>query len=134
MRELEYCMKELGFRGIEIGTNVRGVELSDERFEPLFGPRRRSSVRSSSCIRAASPTRAGSTRHFLTNVIGNPLDTTFALSHLVFGGVLERYPRSEDSSRRTAAATSATTRRAWIMRTACAPSATTTSSARRPTT
>jgi len=30
--------------------------------------------------------------HFLTNVIGNPLDTTFALSHIVFGGVLERYP------------------------------------------
>ena len=31
--------------------------------------------------------------HFFTNVIGNPLDTTFALSHIVFGGVLERYPR-----------------------------------------
>ena len=34
--ELEYCMKELGFRGMEIGTNVRRVELSDERFNPVF--------------------------------------------------------------------------------------------------
>lgn len=31
--------------------------------------------------------------HFLTNVIGNPLDTTVALSHIVFGGVLERHPK-----------------------------------------
>jgi hypothetical protein len=29
------------------------------------------------------------TEHFLTNVIGNPLDTTVALAHIVFGGVLE---------------------------------------------
>ena len=34
--ELEYCMKKLGFRGIELGTNVRRAELSDERFEPVF--------------------------------------------------------------------------------------------------
>jgi aminocarboxymuconate-semialdehyde decarboxylase len=33
------------------------------------------------------------TEHFLTNVIGNPLDTTVALSHIIFGGVLERHPR-----------------------------------------
>lgn len=29
---------------------------------------------------------------FLTNVIGNPLDTTIALSHLIFEGTLDRYP------------------------------------------
>ena len=32
-------------------------------------------------------------KHFLANVIGNPLDTTLALNHLVFGGVLERHPK-----------------------------------------
>ncbi len=31
--------------------------------------------------------------HYFSNVIGNPLDTTVALSHLIFGGVLEAYPR-----------------------------------------
>ena len=34
--ELEYCMKKLGFRGIELGTNVRKAELSDERFNPVW--------------------------------------------------------------------------------------------------
>jgi aminocarboxymuconate-semialdehyde decarboxylase len=32
-------------------------------------------------------------RYYLSNVIGNPLDTTIALSHLIFGGVLERHPQ-----------------------------------------
>jgi len=31
--------------------------------------------------------------HYFTNVIGNPLDTTVALGHLVFDGVLERFPK-----------------------------------------
>jgi aminocarboxymuconate-semialdehyde decarboxylase len=32
-------------------------------------------------------------KYYLTNIIGNPLDTTIALTHLIFGGVLERHPR-----------------------------------------
>jgi aminocarboxymuconate-semialdehyde decarboxylase len=32
-------------------------------------------------------------KYYLANVIGNPLDTTIALSHLIFGNVLERHPR-----------------------------------------
>jgi len=30
--------------------------------------------------------------HYFNNVIGNPLDTTVALHHLIFGGVLEDFP------------------------------------------
>src|SRR6266702_2467531 len=30
--------------------------------------------------------------HYLTNVIGNPLDTTVAVHHLIFGGVLHQHP------------------------------------------
>src|SRR6185503_16837067 len=40
VQELEHCMKKLGFRGIEIGTNVRRAELSDERFEPWWNKAR----------------------------------------------------------------------------------------------
>jgi aminocarboxymuconate-semialdehyde decarboxylase len=29
----------------------------------------------------------------MTNVVGQPLETTLALAHLIFGGVLERFPR-----------------------------------------
>src|SRR5262249_54872702 len=30
---------------------------------------------------------------YLSNLIGQPIETTVALSHLIFGGVLDRYPR-----------------------------------------
>ena len=90
--ELEYCMKELGFRGMEIGTNIRKAELSDERFNALWAK-----AEALGAVIFLHPSGFTDTsrmkEHFLTNVIGNPLDTTFALSHIVFGGVLERYPK-----------------------------------------
>jgi aminocarboxymuconate-semialdehyde decarboxylase len=91
VQELEYCMKKLGFRGLELGTNVRKAELADPRFEKFWAK-----VEELGAIIFLHPAGFTDTsrlkEHFLTNVIGNPLDTTYALSHIVFGGVLERYP------------------------------------------
>lgn len=90
--ELEYCMKKLGFRGLEIGTNVRRAELSDPRFDPLW--KKAEALGAVIFLHPSGFTDTSRLKeHFLTNVIGNPLDTTFALSHIVFGGVLERYPK-----------------------------------------
>jgi len=90
--ELTYCMKGLGFRGIEIGTNVDGVDLSDARFERFFAK-----AETLGAVIFLHPSgftdNRRLTQHFLTNVIGNPLDTTVGLAHIVFGGVLERHPR-----------------------------------------
>ena len=92
VQELEHCMKGLGFRGIEIGTNVRRVDLSDERFEPLW--KKAQELGAVIFLHPSGFTDTSRMKaHFLTNVVGNPLDTTFALSHIVFGGVLERYPK-----------------------------------------
>lgn len=89
--ELEYCMTKLGFRGIELGTNVRKAELSDGRFNPVFAK-----AEEMNAVVFLHPSGFTDTSrlgpHFLTNVIGNPLDTTVALAHIVYGGVLERYP------------------------------------------
>lgn len=92
LEELVRCMKERGFRGIEIGTNVRGAELADKRYEKLFA--KAQELNAVIFLHPAGFTEAQRlTQHFLTNIIGNPLDTTVALAHLVFGGTLERYPR-----------------------------------------
>jgi len=92
VQELEYCMKKLSFRGIEIGTNVGGVEIADPRYEKMWARcEELGAVVFLHPIGFTSPQRL--TQHFLTNVIGNPLDTTVALAHIVFGGVLERYPK-----------------------------------------
>ena len=90
--ELEYCMKKLGFRGMELGTNVGGVELADPRYESFFAKAEAlNAVIFLHPIGFTDPRRL--TQHFLTNIIGNPLDTSIALAHIVFGGVLERHPR-----------------------------------------
>ena len=92
VQELEYGMKELGFRGMEIGTNIRKAELSDPRFNTLWAK-----AEALGAVIFLHPSGYTDTsrlkEHFLTNVIGNPLDTTLALAHIVYGGVLERYPK-----------------------------------------
>ena len=91
-RQLETAMSSMGMKGAEIATRVNDMELDDERLEPFWSAAERLGA-----LLFMHP--AGSTlgqrlaRYYLSNVIGNPLDTTIALSHLIFGGVLERHPR-----------------------------------------
>jgi aminocarboxymuconate-semialdehyde decarboxylase len=89
--ELEYCAKQLGFRGAEIGTNVVGAEISRGRDQ--FWRK----VQELDVVVFMHPNGfTGGERladHYFTNVIGNPLDTTVAVGHLVFDGVLERFPK-----------------------------------------
>ena len=90
--ELERCVKDLGFRGAEIGTNIAGVEISDSRFEPFW--KKAAGLGVMVFIHPHGFTDgARLSDHYFSNVIGNPLDTTVAVSHLIFDGVLDRHPR-----------------------------------------
>ena len=90
--ELERLHKSLGLRGIEIATNVAGEDLSADRFRPIFAAAEKLGL-----TLFMHPTGFTEARrfadHYFTNVIGNPLDTTVAVHHLIFGGVLEQCPR-----------------------------------------
>jgi aminocarboxymuconate-semialdehyde decarboxylase len=92
--ELNHCVKTLGLRGVEINGNVNGMDLTDGR---LSLHRFFSRVQELDVIIFIHPT--GFTQgerlldHYFNNVIGNPLETTVAASHLIFDGVMERYPR-----------------------------------------
>jgi len=89
--ELERLHKSLGFRGIEIMTHVAGEDLSAERFRPIF--RRIEELGMLVFMHPDGFTEARRFHdHYFANVIGNPLDTTVALHHLIFGGVLEDCP------------------------------------------
>ncbi len=89
--ELSRCVRELGFRGVEIGTNVAGQEVS--RGRDAFWAR----AQELDAVVFMHPTGFTDGQrlsdHYFINVIGNPLDTTVAIGHLVFDGVLERFPR-----------------------------------------
>lgn len=90
--ELERMVRELGLRGVEICTNVAGEELSHERFRPFFAKAQELGI-----LIFMHPNGFTEGRrladHYFINVIGNPLDSTVAVSHLIFGGVLDAYPR-----------------------------------------
>jgi aminocarboxymuconate-semialdehyde decarboxylase len=89
--ELDYCMTKLGLKGVEVLAHVGDKELSDPDFEPFWAK-----VEATGAVVFIHPSGFTEprrfTRHYFNNVIGNPLDTTLALHHLIFDGVLERYP------------------------------------------
>lgn len=89
--EMRRCMNELDLRGIEISTNVQGKELSDPQFSKFFAAAEELGMLL--FIHPSGFTEAQRlTQHYFNNVVGNPLDTTIAISHLIFGGVLARHP------------------------------------------
>jgi aminocarboxymuconate-semialdehyde decarboxylase len=91
-KELERCVRELGFTGVEILTNVGGKELSDPAFAPFWKKAEELCVLV--MIHPNGFTEASRLmRFYFNNVIGNPLETTIALHYLIFDGVLERHPK-----------------------------------------
>jgi aminocarboxymuconate-semialdehyde decarboxylase len=92
--QLEEGVKKFGLRGGSIGANVAGEELSDPKFHPFWA--KAEQLGSLIFIHPQGGT-AGFEQRLkgnggLGNVIGNPLDTTIALSHLIFEGTLDRFP------------------------------------------
>jgi aminocarboxymuconate-semialdehyde decarboxylase len=90
--ELDRLHRSLGLRGIEIATNVAGEDLSADRFRRIFAKAEELAL-----TLFMHPTGFTEARrfadHYFTNIIGNPLDTTVAVHHLIFDGVLEDCPR-----------------------------------------
>ncbi len=91
-KELERCMKQLKFKGVEILTNVMGKELSDPAFAPFW--KKAEELDALVLIHPTGFTQPQRfSRFYFNNVIGNPLDTTVALHYLIFDGVFERHPK-----------------------------------------
>jgi aminocarboxymuconate-semialdehyde decarboxylase len=89
--ELERCVRTLGLTGVEVLAHVGNLELSDPGFEPFWA--KAEALGAVVFIHPAGFTEPRRfTRFYFSNIIGNPLDTTIALHHLIFDGVLERYP------------------------------------------
>jgi aminocarboxymuconate-semialdehyde decarboxylase len=93
-QQLEDGVKKLGLRGGSIGAIVNGEELSARKFDPFWAKAEELGV-----LLFMHPAGTPDLQKrlqgngLLTNVIGNPLDTTIALSHLIFDGTLDRFPR-----------------------------------------
>jgi aminocarboxymuconate-semialdehyde decarboxylase len=91
VEQLIHAVKTLNLKGVEISTAVNGLDLADEKFEKFW-----TRADELGCIVFIHPlgTSLGErvNQFYLANMIGQPLETTIALSNLIFGGVLDRYP------------------------------------------
>jgi aminocarboxymuconate-semialdehyde decarboxylase len=93
VQQLEYGVKQLGLRGAAVGATVGDDEFADPKFHPFWA-----SAEELGVLIFLHPhgtpevARRLSGNGWLTNTIGNPLDTTIALSHLIFEGTLDRFP------------------------------------------
>lgn len=90
--ELRRTMTKLGLRGAMIGTNVNGRNLDDPALDPFWA-----TAEELGAFLFIHP-HGGIfgdrlAAYYMKNFVGLPFDTTVAGASLVFGGVLERYPR-----------------------------------------
>ncbi|WP_431236002.1 amidohydrolase family protein (plasmid) [Mycolicibacterium psychrotolerans] len=80
-----------GLKGVQISTSAHNRELADPAYESFWA-----AAADLGAVIFIHPwgcsLGARLTPHYLTNIVGQPLETTVALSHLIFGGVLDRHP------------------------------------------
>lgn len=89
--EMKRCTKQLGLRGIEISSHVGGRELSEPEFRRFFAAAEELGVLV--FLHPLGFTHGERLRdHYLNNLLGNPIDSTIAVAHLIFGGILEQIP------------------------------------------
>lgn len=92
IEELNRCVNELGMRGIEISSNVNGEELAQARLEPFFSRAEELGILIFLHPLGFTEGRRLS-NHYFNNVMGNAIESSIAVGHLIFEGVLDRYPR-----------------------------------------
>lgn len=93
VQQLDTAAKKYNMRGAAIGGNVAGLEFANAKFHPVWAKAEELGVLL--FIHPASPPELANRykgNGWLANAIGNPLDTTIALSHLIFEGTLDKFP------------------------------------------
>lgn len=89
--ELERVHRDLGLRAVEIGTHVAGTSLDAPALDQFWA--RAEALETLIFVHPYAPLGADRLgAYFLRNILGNPFETTLAMSHLLLGGVLERFP------------------------------------------
>jgi aminocarboxymuconate-semialdehyde decarboxylase len=92
IEELNRASKLPGIRGVYVGTNINGKDLSDPLFEPVW-----TRIEELDLPMFLHPLQGvGGERlrkFYLQNLLGNPIDSAIAACHLIIGGVLDRHPR-----------------------------------------
>ncbi|MDX1484871.1 MAG: amidohydrolase family protein, partial [Alphaproteobacteria bacterium] len=90
--EMERAVGDLDLRGIRFPTEINGMELSDPFLEPFWDAAEQLGTMIYVHPQGFThPQRLQA--YYMTNVVGNPLETTLAMSHLIHSGVIARHPK-----------------------------------------
>ncbi|MBI2739966.1 MAG: amidohydrolase [Rhodospirillales bacterium] len=93
VNELEYLMRQLGLRGVEIATNINGVSLGDPSLDPFFAAAE--SLGATIFVHPLRP--VGLDRLLgpasLEQVVAFPGETALCIASVITGGLLKRHPR-----------------------------------------
>jgi len=94
--QLEHAVKNLGARGASIGGHVANEPPSAPKYDAFWAKAEELDVpvfmHPNNALNIARDGAFGG-RGGLGNIVGNPLETTVFLSHLIFDGTLDRFPR-----------------------------------------
>jgi aminocarboxymuconate-semialdehyde decarboxylase len=93
VKQLEEAVTKQGLRGAAIGGSVDGEDFYDPKFHPVWA--KAEELGAVVFIHPQSPPELAKRfrgNGWLSNAIGNPLDTTIALQHLIFEGTLDKFP------------------------------------------
>jgi aminocarboxymuconate-semialdehyde decarboxylase len=91
VEELQRC-KNIGLKGIQIGSNINNINLSDDQFNPLWDALQDLDM----CVLVHPWEMMGEDdmrKYWLPWLVGMPAETTRAICSLIFSGVFERFPR-----------------------------------------
>ena len=93
--QLEDGVKRLGLRGVSIGGHVEGEDVTLPKYDPFWAKAAELGalvfMHPNGSQNLVKPNALGG-RGDLGNIIGNPLETTYFLSRLIFDGTLDKFP------------------------------------------
>jgi aminocarboxymuconate-semialdehyde decarboxylase len=89
--EMERCVTELKMPGLEIGSNINGINLSDAQFFPFY-----KRAEELGCSLFVHPWEMMGEQqmqqYWLPWLVGMPAETSRAICSMIFGGVFEKFP------------------------------------------
>jgi uncharacterized protein len=96
IKETDRAILDLGFRGIYLHTNINGKPLDSPEYLPLFEKMSKYNLpvylHPWRGTEMADYTSEKDSKYMIASIFGWPYETTVAMTRLVFGGVLEKFP------------------------------------------
>ncbi len=92
IRELERCVRELGLPGVEIGSHINNWNLDDAELHAFY-----EAAEDLGAALFVHPWdmmgKEKMPRYWLPWLVGMPAETALAICSIIFGGILDRFPR-----------------------------------------